>query len=161
MSSQRFVEELAAAYAPFVGETAKAIPGSAGIVCFQHLFHFARPCFRSLIFAWRMASGSGLFVKGQVSSQLHLTCEGSGIRDMGSAVSQRATRWSGACFSSRVETGTNTNCQDCDEQVQIVNELVMEFLKRVLPKFEAAKAFRGSRGCFGILSPSLNAPAPS
>ena len=90
--------------------------------------------------------------RGQVSSQLRLTCEGFGIRDMGSAVSQRATRWPGACFRSRVETGANANCQDCDEQVQIVNELVMEFLKRALPKFEAAKAFRRSRRFVGISS---------
>ena len=60
--AQRFVEELAAAYAPFVGETAKAIP-PAGVIGFQHLFHFARPCFRFLIFAWRMASGNELSAK--------------------------------------------------------------------------------------------------
>ncbi|CAE7246180.1 Ipo5 [Symbiodinium sp. CCMP2456] len=75
-----FVEELAAAYAPFVGETAKAL---------LPVFDF---------------------------------CMEDGIRDLAFET------WGQLCRSAR-QGG----------QVQIVNELVMEFLKRVLPKFEAAK----------------------
>lgn len=75
-----FVEELAAAYAPFVGETAKAL---------LPVFDF---------------------------------CMEDGIRDLAFET------WGQLCRSAR-QGG----------QVQIVNELVMEFLKRALPKFEAAK----------------------